>query len=171
LLFDPFLARGMDYYTGPVFEIAAEGVPFSLAGGGRYDELIGKLSGTPGASTPACGFSIGFERVYTLMEERGMFGTVSRGADVLLACPAEAAASRAVAELAAELRAQGLQADLFPGAAKPQKLFEYAEKKAIPFAIMNPSGADGMVEIRTLAKRENAKVARAELAAWVKKSL
>ena len=71
LVFDPFLARGMDYYTGPVFEVAAAGVPFSLAGGGRFDGLIEQLGGL---EVPACGFSIGFERVFTLMEERAMFG-------------------------------------------------------------------------------------------------
>src|SRR4029453_9763855 len=84
LAFDPFLARGMDYYTGPIFEIAAEGVPFSLAGGGRFDDLVERLSG---AKVPACGFSIGFERVFTLMEERGMLAGVAGAADVLVAVP------------------------------------------------------------------------------------
>src|SRR6185436_10448914 len=85
LVFDPFLARGMDYYTGPIFEIAADGIPFSLAGGGRFDDLIERLAGV---KVPACGFSIGFERVHTLMEERHLFGAESRGADVLVALAA-----------------------------------------------------------------------------------
>src|SRR5215475_7250404 len=64
LVFDPFLARGMDYYTGPIFEIAAAGVPFSLGGGGRFDELVERLAG---ARVPACGCSLGFERIYAVM--------------------------------------------------------------------------------------------------------
>ena len=64
---DPTLVRGMGYYTGPVFEIAHPQVPGSLGGGGRYDGMIERISG---ASTPACGFSIGFERVMDLLESR-----------------------------------------------------------------------------------------------------
>lgn len=64
VVYDPFLVRGMGYYTGPVFEIHAEGISGSLAGGGRYDNLIGKLSGN---DATACGFSIGFERLTSLL--------------------------------------------------------------------------------------------------------
>jgi histidyl-tRNA synthetase len=64
--FDPLLVRGMDYYTGPVFEAGIEGVPFSLGGGGRYDGLIGLFAGR---AIPAVGFSIGFERILTLLME------------------------------------------------------------------------------------------------------
>ena len=64
VLFDPFLVRGMGYYTGPVFEIQAPGFTGSIAGGGRYDKLIGKLSGRDAS---ACGFSIGFERLVSIL--------------------------------------------------------------------------------------------------------
>ena len=67
IVFDPFLVRGMGYYTGPVFEIVVPEFLSSLAGGGRYDKLIGKLSG---ADTPACGFSIGFERLVEILEAK-----------------------------------------------------------------------------------------------------
>src|SRR6185503_2638925 len=107
LVFDPFLARGMDYYTGPIFEVAADGIPFSLAGGGRFDDLIERLAG---AKVPACGFSIGFERVYTLMEERGLFTGDTRGADLLVAISTPDTISDAL-KLAAELRAAGLRVD------------------------------------------------------------
>jgi histidyl-tRNA synthetase len=60
----------MGYYTGPVFEIAVEGLPYSLAGGGRYDRMIG---GITGRDVPATGFSIGFERLVLLLQERGVF--------------------------------------------------------------------------------------------------
>jgi len=65
--FDPTLVRGMGYYTGQVFEIVKAGVSGSLAGGGRYDKLIGR---SLGHDVPACGFSIGFERIVDLLAER-----------------------------------------------------------------------------------------------------
>ena len=65
--FDPTLVRGMGYYTGQVFEIVKPGVSFSLAGGGRYDKLIGK---SLGHDVPACGFSLGFERIVDLLAWR-----------------------------------------------------------------------------------------------------
>ena len=68
LEFDPTLVRGMSYYTGPIFEICIDGFAGSVGGGGRYDEMIGKFTGTP---TPATGFSIGFERIVMLLMERG----------------------------------------------------------------------------------------------------
>ena len=64
--FDPTLVRGMSYYTGPIFEISMDEYGGSVGGGGRYDEMIGKFTGTP---TPACGFSIGFERIIMLLLE------------------------------------------------------------------------------------------------------
>jgi histidyl-tRNA synthetase len=65
--FDPTLVRGMSYYTGPIFEIAMDEYGGSVGGGGRYDEMIGRFTGQ---QTPACGFSIGFERIVMLLLER-----------------------------------------------------------------------------------------------------
>jgi histidyl-tRNA synthetase len=65
--FDPTLVRGMGYYTGPIFEISHTGYPSSIAGGGRYDDMIGRFLGR---TVPACGFSIGFERLVEILEER-----------------------------------------------------------------------------------------------------
>jgi histidyl-tRNA synthetase len=67
IVFDPTLVRGMSYYTGPIFEISIDGFGGSVGGGGRYDEMIGKFTGT---QTCACGFSIGFERIVMLLLER-----------------------------------------------------------------------------------------------------
>lgn len=66
--FDPTLVRGMSYYTGTIFEILVDGFPGSVGGGGRYDKMIGKFTGV---DTPACGFSIGFERIITILMEEG----------------------------------------------------------------------------------------------------
>ena len=68
LVFDPTLVRGMSYYTGTIFEIAMPEFGGSCGGGGRYDEMIGKFTGQ---NVPACGFSIGFERIILLLMEQG----------------------------------------------------------------------------------------------------
>lgn len=67
IAFDPTLVRGMSYYTGPIFEISMDEFGGSVGGGGRYDEMIGKFTGQ---NTPACGFSIGFERIVMLLLEK-----------------------------------------------------------------------------------------------------
>lgn len=67
IAFDPTLVRGMSYYTGPIFEISMDEYGGSVGGGGRYDEMIGKFTGQ---NTPACGFSIGFERIVMLLLEK-----------------------------------------------------------------------------------------------------
>lgn len=66
IVFDPTLVRGMGYYTGPIFEVTMDGYNFSIAGGGRYDKMIGKFSGQ---NVSACGFSIGFERIVTILKD------------------------------------------------------------------------------------------------------
>lgn len=68
LEFDPSLVRGMGYYTGTIFEVSMEGFSGSVAGGGRYDKMIGRFTGK---DTPACGFSIGFERIITILMDAG----------------------------------------------------------------------------------------------------
>ena len=68
MVFDPTLVRGMSYYTGTIFEIAIPEFGGSCGGGGRYDEMVGKFTGQ---SVPACGFSIGFERIVLLLTEKG----------------------------------------------------------------------------------------------------
>ncbi|MBS5065861.1 MAG: histidine--tRNA ligase [Hungatella hathewayi] len=67
IAFDPTLVRGMSYYTGTIFEVQMEGFGGSVAGGGRYDKMIGKFTGV---ETPACGFSIGFERIVTILMDQ-----------------------------------------------------------------------------------------------------
>ena len=69
VVFDPTLVRGMGYYTGPIFEVTVDGFGISIAGGGRYDEMIGKFSGE---DVCACGFSIGFERIIAVLRDAGV---------------------------------------------------------------------------------------------------
>jgi histidyl-tRNA synthetase len=68
MVFDPTIVRGMSYYTGTIFEIAMPELGISCGGGGRYDEMVGKFTGT---NVPACGFSIGFERIILILMEQG----------------------------------------------------------------------------------------------------
>ena len=108
-------------------------MPFSLAGGGRFDELVERLSGV---AVPACGFSIGFERVYTLMEERGMFEATARAADVLVALPSADAAAGGARASRPSCAPPGCAstASRTPPSSGPQ--FELAERKGIPFAVV-----------------------------------
>jgi histidyl-tRNA synthetase len=69
IVFDPTLVRGMGYYTGQIFEIAAKGYASSIAGGGRYDKMVGKMTGR---DVPGVGFSIGFERIISILDEKGV---------------------------------------------------------------------------------------------------
>ena len=111
----PSLARGLSYYTGAIMEIAVPDGLGSLGGGGRYDNLIGMFLGR---DIPACGFSLGLERIIVVMTERDMFpASVARGAvDVMVTFLDEDSRGDALA-LAAELRARRLRVDVYPEAA------------------------------------------------------
>ena len=98
LSFDPTLVRGMGYYTGTIFEVTHPAAAGSIAGGGRYDEMIGRISGT---ATPACGFSIGFERIMELLDETPI---PVRETTALLHAPADLERAIIYAE---QMRAQG----------------------------------------------------------------
>lgn len=105
VVFDPTLVRGMGYYTGPIFEVSMDGYGFAIAGGGRYDEMIGKFSGQ---RVPACGFSIGFERIVTILKDHMPGGAKLEGGVAFLVSP-RVCAQRRIQALsdAAALRAQG----------------------------------------------------------------
>ena len=110
LVFDPTLVRGMGYYTGNIFEIEAPGYSGSIAGGGRYDRMIGKLLGR---DVPASGFSIGFERLMQILEERGYTPPTSRQKLAFL-FDAEADDLTAALAAAATLREQGYVVNMLP---------------------------------------------------------
>lgn len=105
LEFDPTLVRGMGYYTGTIFEVEMVELNSSVAGGGRYDEMIGKFGANP---TPACGFSIGFERIITILKDKGFTAPV-KGQSIAFLVDKKASpeATAEVFETAAKLRAEG----------------------------------------------------------------
>ena len=125
--FDPFLVRGMAYYTGPIFEISSPVVPFSIAGGGRFDNLIENLSGQ---KAPACGFSIGFERILLIMNEQNMFPENLGKIDVFIPLFSEDFFVEAL-KLANSLRTHGLTVEVFPEALKINKQMKIANKKGV----------------------------------------
>ncbi len=170
-VFFPALARGLDYYTGPVFETyVPEGGVGSLGGGGRYDNLIGALGGR---DLPATGISVGLERLLVVMEERGMAGTagsVTQGIVAILPGDDPLPALH----LAAELRAAGIHTEVtFDLRRNLPQQFTYAERKGIPFALLAGSDerAAGTVTIRDLTTRAQQQVPRAELAATLHRLL
>jgi histidyl-tRNA synthetase len=128
---DPSLARGLSYYTGAIMEISVPDLAGSLGGGGRYDNLVGMFSGK---DVPACGFSLGLERIIVVMNERGMFPESLREApaEVMVTIWSEETISDSLA-LAGELRRKGLRVDLYPEADKLGKQFEYASARGIGF--------------------------------------
>lgn len=127
LRFSPTLARGLGYYTGAIFEIASPAFSGSLGGGGRYDGLIGMFSGKP---VPACGFSIGLERILVLLEERGQ-ATAEPRADVVLATSSKACLGQLPA-LAYRLRAAGLRVELHPKADSAGRLRKWTDDAGVP---------------------------------------
>ncbi|HEX8852614.1 MAG TPA: histidine--tRNA ligase [Pyrinomonadaceae bacterium] len=131
---DPSLARGLSYYTGAIMEIAVPDSAGSLGGGGRYDNLVGMFSGR---DVPACGFSLGLERIIVVMTEREMFPAdlTKAAADVLVTLWDADSVESALA-LARELRASGLRVDLYPEADKLGKQFKYASSRGVSFVVV-----------------------------------
>ena len=111
--FDPTLVRGMGYYTGPIFEVTVDNFGISIAGGGRYDEMIGKFSGE---DVCACGFSIGFERIIAVLRDADVTGEAESGDAVAFLVDAKADSARRLDALrqAQQLRAEGKTAAVLP---------------------------------------------------------
>lgn len=146
LVFDPFLVRGMGYYTGPIFELAHPSVPYSLGGGGRYDGMIGRFLGT---DVPATGFSLGFERLVELVEPPAASG----GAAVALVHDADAPLATLLA-LQSAFVARGDRARLVRRAKNTKlQLENLAEQGFTSFAFLAadaPASPDAL-ELRPLA--------------------
>jgi histidyl-tRNA synthetase len=168
---DPSLARGLSYYTGAIMEINVPDLAGSLGGGGRYDNLVGMFSKQ---GIPACGFSLGLERIIVVMTEREMFppALVNTPADVMVTIWDEAATADALA-LARALRAVGLRVDVYPEADKLGKQFKYASTRGVPFvAVAGPDErARGEVALKDMRSGEQRTMARADIAPAVRAAL
>ncbi|MEQ1505688.1 MAG: histidine--tRNA ligase [Myxococcota bacterium] len=146
---DPTLARGLDYYTGPVWEIEVEEPKVgTLAAGGRYDRLMGIFGR---AAVPAVGISFGLERILTVMEEQGMLPPRIDVPDVLVTV-FDAENRHGAAVVAAALRAGGLRVDLYAGVAKLKAQLKYADALGATWvAIVGPGEVKrGVVALKNL---------------------
>jgi histidyl-tRNA synthetase len=168
---DPSLARGLSYYTGAIMEIAVPDLAGSLGGGGRYDDLVGMFSGR---SVPACGFSLGLERIIVVMTERRMFPPAVEGGavDVMVTIWAEERRADALA-LAAELRRGGLRVDVYPEADKLGKQVKYASSRRVPFVTIvgDDERAQGRVSVKDLRTGEQKGVASSAAASTIRAAL
>jgi len=128
------LARGLNYYTGTIFEVKATNVQMgSIGGGGRYDDLTG-LFGVP--NIPGAGISFGVDRIYDVMEELQLFPeNIYTGTQLLFFNLGEDESKRAFKTMQ-QLRAKGVRCELYHEASKFDKQFKYAFKKNIPFAVI-----------------------------------
>jgi histidyl-tRNA synthetase len=162
---DVTLARGLNYYTGAIFEVAApkEVALGSIGGGGRYDDLTG-IFGLKNMS--GVGISFGLDRIYLVLEELGLFpDTVTNGTKVLFINFGEKEALYALRAIK-QLREAGVKAELYPDNAKIGKQFTHADKRAIPFAVLTGDAeiAAGTFTLKNLATGEQENLNFNELA-------
>jgi histidyl-tRNA synthetase len=157
LVVDLSLVRGLDYYTGPIYEISAKSKSAvgSISGGGRYDRLIELYGGPP---TPATGGSLGVERICDVMEKEGMFRDVPACKTRILVVSAgddEKLKAEAI-KASQKLRSAGIAAETDLMGRRLKQLFEYAEKSGIPYMIIigEKELASGKLVLKDLAKRE-----------------
>jgi histidyl-tRNA synthetase len=157
--FTPWLARGLDYYTGPIFESVLPARPHigSLTGGGRYDGLVGRFAKR---DLPATGTTIGIDRILAAMEQLEMFDERPSRTQVLVAYFGEETRRESLG-LAARLRRLGHNVEVYLETAKLGKQFKYADRLGIPLvALIGPEeAARGLVQVKTLADGEQRELA------------
>lgn len=169
LRFAPELARGLGYYTGPIFEARVADLPSSIAGGGRYDELVGMFGKQ---SVPAVGLSLGLERILVVMAERGMFPPLQQGPEVMVAW--RGAPRAAVLKVAHALRGQGLRTEVFPEPTKLGKQIQYADAPGVKAAWVAVLGErevqEGTVMLKHLESGDQVALPVAEVGAHIRGS-
>jgi histidyl-tRNA synthetase len=153
IAFDPSLARGLSYYTGAIMEVAVKDLAGSLGGGGRYDNLVGMFLPH---SVPACGFTLGLERILLVMGERGMFPPTLHAApaDVMIAVFDASDAPHAL-RVAGLLRRVGLRVLVYPDPDKIGKQIKYADSLGIPYVglLGGDEIAGGTITVKDLAAK------------------
>ncbi|MCP3982173.1 MAG: histidine--tRNA ligase [bacterium] len=168
--FSPMLARGLDYYTGAIFEVTVPSFASgSLAGGGRYDELIEQLGGP---ETPAVGIAFGFDRMVEAATQLNLLPEALGGTDVLVAIFGEDTLDASLAA-AARLRAAGLRCEVYPATDKMGKQFKLADQKRIPLVVVigPDEAAQNSATLRDMRGGEQSVVAIDELVGAVKQRL
>jgi len=161
--FDISLARGLNYYTGCIFEVEADTVAYpnlkmgSIAGGGRYDNLT-EVFGLKGVS--GVGISFGAERIYDVMEEENLFPQgVERDLEVLLIAFDEDSHKYAFAQLQ-KMRAMNIVSDLYPTPTKMKKQMKYADSRNVPYVVLIGSEEmeSGILTLKNMITGEQSKL-------------
>ena len=166
--FDFTLARGLNYYTGTIFEVAAKGVAMgSIGGGGRYADLT-SIFGMK--DTSGVGISFGLDRIYLCLEELDLFPSEVAQKPSILFANFGATEGAAAYQWVQNLVAHGVRAELYPDASKLKKQFDFADKKGIPFMAMvgtNEMGSD-QVPVKNLASGEQESMTLEQILALIK---
>jgi histidyl-tRNA synthetase len=155
---DITLARGLNYYTGAIFEVKTNEVAMgSIGGGGRYDDLTGMfgLKDLTGA-----GISFGADRIYDVMEELNLFPTATNQSTKVLICCFDKDGEQYALPLLQQLRAQNINAELYPAGAKIKKQMDYANNKQIPYVVLIGSDEmqSGLLSFKNMESGEQEKL-------------
>ena len=164
---DLSLARGLNYYTGAIFEVKALDFAIgSICGGGRYDNLTG-IFGLPGMS--GVGISFGADRIYDVLNGLDKFPKGLAGSAEVLFANMDASVLSYIVPVVKRLRDAGVSCEIFPDSGKLKKQFDYADKKGIPFVSINGSDevADGKVNVKNLATGEQKSFGKDDVAGIV----
>ena len=165
---DLSLARGLNYYTGAIFEVKANDFAIgSISGGGRYDDLTG-IFGMPGMS--GVGISFGADRIYDVMLGLNLFPEELSCSTKVLFINLGDAEAEASMRIMGTLRDNGVAAEIYPEASKMKKQMEYANRRAIPYVVIIGSEelAEGIATIKDMRTGEQAKVRFEEVAEHIK---
>jgi histidyl-tRNA synthetase len=169
--FEPSVIRGLDYYTGTVFEGRDRGGKFrAIYGGGRYDNLVSDVGGDP---LPATGFAMGDVVIGLMLQEYGKLPTLKTAPTQVLIATFDPSLFGAARRLAALWRMAGLRVELYPEAAKLDRQLKYADAKNIPFvAILGPDeAAKNCVTLKDLRSKSQQTIAQTEVAQRVAANL
>lgn len=170
LEFDVTLARGLNYYTGAIFEVKSLDAQMgSICGGGRYDDLTG-IFGLPNVS--GVGISFGADRIYDVMNELNLFPSSATVSTQVLFANFGPAEEKYCMGLLKSLRNAGINSEIYPEAAKMKKQFKYADDKAIPYvAIVGESElAAKTVSLKNMKTGEQETIAADDLNDWIAKA-
>lgn len=161
--FDITLARGLNYYTGCIFEVAAKGVKMgSIGGGGRYDDLTG-VFGLKGVS--GVGVSFGADRIYDCLAELDLFPKENQQSLKLLFVAFDAETHRYAFKCLNETRAAGINSEIYPDATKLKKQMDYANKRGVPFVCLIGSDEveSGLLTLKNMGTGEQEKISLADI--------
>ena len=160
VVYSPTLARGLDYYTGLIFEAVIPNMPGSLGAGGRYDNLIKDLSGP---QIPAVGFGLGFDRIIEVLQSQNKLPLSNNVSQVLVTLFDSNTIAQSLV-LANKLRQAGIAAQVYPRVDKLPKQFKYANKQKIPYVIIigSQEANDNAVTIKHMESGEQQTIPQSE---------